>query len=466
MGKSAIVLAAGFGSRMKSKRHKVLHEVCGKPMIVHILDELAELQLDQVIVVVGQQREAVVAAIEGRATIAVQEEQKGTGHAVLSAIPLLADNVDTTIVLYGDAPLIRAQTISELLAQCETTPAAACILTADVQDPKGLGRVITDEHGQVHHVVEEKDATPAQKQISIINTGIYAFKTPDLLSCLGKLEPNNAQGEYYLTDTVGILREEGKQVSALQVEDADEIASVNDLVQLSRVEKILRRRINESWMRQGVSIVDPEATYIGTDVTIGRDTVLLPGTILEGNTVIEEDCEIGPNTRLVDVTVHQGAHVVQSVVLSSTIGSESSVGPFAYIRPDSVVGDRVKIGDFVELKKSHIGDDTKISHLAYVGDAVVGERVNIGCGVITVNYDGKNKHKTVIGSDSFVGSNVNLIAPIEVGDGAYLCAGSTITDHVPSDGFAIGRSRQVTKPEYVSSWKNGRDTAKPKTEGV
>ncbi|KPV44647.1 bifunctional UDP-N-acetylglucosamine diphosphorylase/glucosamine-1-phosphate N-acetyltransferase GlmU [Alicyclobacillus ferrooxydans] len=456
MGRSAIVLAAGLGTRMKSKRHKVLHEVCGKPMILHILDELEQLDLDQIIVVVGQQREAVQAAIGGRAEIAVQSEQLGTGHAVQAAVPLLRQDVETTIVLYGDAPLIRAQTISALLSEREQSQAAACVLTADVANPKGLGRVILDDSGHVTRVVEEKDATADEKHIHLINTGIYAFDTIHLVRALARLQPDNAQGEYYLTDTLSILREECQHVCALPVEDVDEIASVNDLVQLADVERLMRVRICQRWMREGVTIVNPEHTYIGLDVTIGRDTILYPGTILEGKTVIGDECIIGPNTRLVNMTVSDRVKVEQSVGYDSLIEGFAQVGPFAYIRPGSEIGARVKIGDFVEIKKSKIGEDTKISHLAYVGDATVGKRVNIGCGVITVNYDGKEKHQTLIGDDSFVGSNVNLIAPLSIGEGAYLCAGSTITDEVPTDGFAIGRNRQVTKADYVKSWRKSR----------
>lgn len=464
MGRSAIVLAAGLGTRMKSKQHKVLHKVCGKPMITHILDELEQLELDQVIVVVGQQREAVEVMIRGRADIAYQAEQLGTGHAVQAAAPLLRHDIETTVVLYGDAPLIRAATVRQLLGELESPGVSASVLTAEVVDARGLGRVVLDDTGRVERIIEEKDATTQEKQIHLINTGVYAFNTGDLIRSLTKLRPDNTQNEYYLTDTLALLRAEHKHVVSLLVQDNDEIASVNDLVQLASVERIMRKKINERWMRAGVTIVDPDNTYIGSDVRIGQDTVLLPGTILEGNTTIGEDCLIGPNTHLDGVRIRHGVRVAQSVVLDSDIADGAAVGPFAYIRPQSFIGARVKIGDFVELKNSRIGEDTKISHLAYVGDADVGKRVNIGCGAITVNYDGRNKHRTVIGDDSFIGSNVNLVAPIEIGDGAYLCAGSTITDEVPTDGFAIARNRQVTKSDYVSSWRESRLDETPTEE--
>ncbi len=447
------MLAAGLGTRMKSKRHKVLHEVCGKPMILHILDELEKLRLDQVIVVVGQQREAVAAVVGTRAEIAVQEQQLGTGHAVQAAVGKLDTHNDTTVVLYGDAPLIRAETLETLLSAREQHAASAAVLTANVQNPTGLGRVILDPEGRFVRIVEEKDATPEERAIHRINTGIYAFATADLLEALPQLRPNNAQGEYYLTDTLAFFNEKGGTVCTVDVADEREIASVNDRAQLAAVEAILRAQICERWAKEGVTIVNPEHTYIGLDVTIGRDTVLLPGTILEGRTTIGEDCVIGPNTQLTNVQVADGVTVQQSVALDCEIGPAAKVGPFAYIRPGSQIGERVKIGDFVEVKNSRIGAGTKVSHLAYVGDADVGRDVNVGCGVITVNYDGERKHRTVIGDGSFVGSNVNLIAPVEIGNGAYVCAGSTITDNVPADGFAIGRSRQVTKADYVQAWK-------------
>ncbi len=450
------MLAAGLGTRMKSKRHKVLHEVCGKPMIHHILDQLERLALDQVIVVVGQQREAVAAAVAGRAEVAVQEEQLGTGHAVRCALPRLRADVDSVVVLYGDAPLIQAETVGRLLDEREKRGAAAVALVATLDDPTGLGRVLLAPDGQVERVVEEKDASPAERQIRLINTGIYAFASDLLRGAVARLRPDNAQHEYYLTDTLAILRQDGHAVWPLEVEDPEEIASVNDRVQLAAVERILRRRICRRWMQAGVTIVDPDATYIGPDVVIGRDTVIWPGTLLEGRTVIGEDCVIGPYARLRDAVIHEGVTVEHSVVLASEIGRGTSVGPFAYIRPGCRIGERVRLGDFVEVKQSSIGDDSKVSHLAYVGDAVIGQRVNIGCGVITVNYDGERKHQTVVGDDSFVGSNVNLIAPVTVGAGAYVCAGSTITDEVPPDGFAIARARQVTKPDYVKRWKSRR----------
>ncbi len=453
VARTAIVLAAGLGTRMRSKKHKVLHEVCGKPMILHILDELEKLALDQVIVVIGQARESVKQVVGGRAEFAVQEEQKGTGHAVQCAWPRLRPDADTVLVLYGDGPLVRAETLRGMCEERERRGAAAVLLTAELEHPDGLGRVILAADGTVERIVEEKDATPEQRRIRQVNTGLYAFAAADLGEVLAKLSPDNKQGEYYLTDAAAILRERGRAVYPLAVDDVEEIASVNDRAQLAAVEQIMRRRICRRWMLEGVTFIDPDRTYVGADVTIGPDTVIYPGSVLEGHTIIGEDCVIGPNTRLVDAVVRDGARVESSVVLESEIGPDASVGPFAYIRPGSEIGARVKIGDFVEIKKSVVGDDSKVSHLTYIGDAEIGRRVNIGCGAVTVNYDGERKHKTHVGDDSFIGCNVNLVAPVSVGEGAYVAAGSTITDAVPDNGFAIARARQVTKPDYVRAWK-------------
>jgi bifunctional UDP-N-acetylglucosamine pyrophosphorylase / glucosamine-1-phosphate N-acetyltransferase len=461
VGRSAIVLAAGFGTRMKSKLHKVLHPVCGKPMILHILDQLEKLDLDQIIVVVGQQRESVEEAIAGRADIVIQDEQLGTGHAVMVAVPQLQADTTTTVVLYGDAPLIQAQTIERLFSEREKENASAVVLTANVKNPTGLGRVFLDTSGQIEKIVEEKDASPTERMHAIINTGIYAFSTEDMKQALEKVKPDNAQNEYYLTDTIRILRDGQKRVISLDVGTEDEIASVNDRVQLAHVERIYRRRILERVMRSGVTILDPETTYVSEGVEIGQDTVLYPGTVLEGATRIGTGCTIGPNTKLVDTVVGDDVSVVYTVALSGKIGEGATVGPFAYLRPGADIGKHVKIGDFVEVKNSSIDDGSKVSHLAYVGDATIGKNVNVGCGVITVNYDGKDKHRTVVLDNSFIGSNVNLIAPVSVGEGAYVCAGSTVTDNVPDDGFAIGRARQVTKPEYVRQWRAKRVSAQP-----
>jgi bifunctional UDP-N-acetylglucosamine pyrophosphorylase/glucosamine-1-phosphate N-acetyltransferase len=438
---------------MKSATHKALHNVCGKPMILHILDTLDSMELDQVIVVVGQQRETVTEAIAGRADIAVQAQQLGTGDAVRAALPQLRDDTESVVVLYADAPLIEADTLSQLFATRAAQSAAVAVLTANVADPTGLGRVFLDEAGTVSRVVEEKDASDSERQHRLINTGIYTYAADALRASVAQLTPDNAQGEYYLTDTLAILRSQGHKVVQHAILDADEIASVNDRAQLAQVEKLCRARIAQTWMKNGVTIVDPDSTYIESTVTLAADVTLLPGTILQGNTQIESFAQIGPNTRLNNTTVGQGATVQYAVAEDSEVGEAAQVGPFAYLRPGTKVGKRVKVGDFVEIKNSHLGDDTKVSHLAYVGDASIGAGVNVGCGVITVNYDGEQKHRTTVGDNSFVGSNVNLIAPVNIGEGVYICAGSTVTDDVEDDGFVIARPKQITKPNYVKRWK-------------
>lgn len=456
MSRSAIVLAAGHGTRMKSDKHKVLHAVCGKPMILHILDTLEALHIDQVIVVVGQQRDAVMEVVANRAEFAIQDQQLGTGDAVRAALPLLPADTSSVVVLYGDAPLIEGSTLSNMFEVREREQAAVVALTAMLSDPTGLGRVFVDGEGLITKVVEEKDATPAERKHQLINTGIYAYDADALRNAVSELKADNAQKEYYLTDTLAILRDKGHKVIPVETPDVDEIASINDRVQLARVEQICRRRICEHWMREGVTMIDPDTIYIDASVQLEKDVTLLPGTMLQGTTQVASFAELGPNTRLTNVTVQAHAVVQNSIAVDSVIGEFTQVGPFAYLRPGARIGKHVKIGDFVEVKNSEIGDHTKVSHLAYVGDAEVGQNVNVGCGVITVNYDGEEKHKTVVGNNSFVGSNVNLIAPVVVGEGAFITAGSTVTEEVPDDAFAIARAKQTTKLNYVKAWKAKR----------
>lgn len=445
--KTGVVLAAGLGKRMQSKRHKVVHEVCGKPMIAHIVDEMKAVGFDRLFVVVGSKEEQVRAVLGDKVMYVRQEEQLGTGHAVMQVVPQLGEE-GVTAVVCGDGPLIRREEIMRLVAVVEAQGATA-LLTAVVDNPFGLGRIIRGEQGEVLRVVEEKDASEVERQIQEINSGLYAFSTRDLVASLQKLTADNAQGEYLLTDCVAHLREAGKSVVPVVVRDPDDIASVNDRAQLAIAEEKLRRRILHGHMMNGVTVVDPGSTYVQADVMIGRDTVLMPGTHLEGRTTIGEDCVIGPNAHLVDAQIADRVMVEYSVMRSCSVASDTSIGPFAYVRPGSVIEAEVKIGDFVEVKNSTIGRATKISHLSYVGDSDVGARVNIGCGVVTVNYDGYRKHRTTIGDDSFVGSNVNLIAPVTLARKAYVATGSTITDDVAEDDFAIARERQTTKSGYA-----------------
>jgi len=446
----AVVLAAGQGTRMKSKLYKVLHPVCGKPMVQHVTDTLAAMQVDDVVVVVGHGAEAVRATLGDRVAYALQSEQLGTAHAVQQAVPHLLDKEGTTFILYGDVPLLSEETLRALLVYHEEQNAAATVLTADMADPTGYGRIIRNEAGEVLRIVEHKDATDEQRAIREINTGIYCFDNKKLITALSQVKNDNVQGEYYVTDCIGILRDAGEKVVAYIAKDPDETMGVNDRVQLAQAESYMRRRINERHMRNGVTIQDPASTYIEADVVIGPDTYILPGTHLRGKTVVGADCTLGPQTDLRDMTIADRVTISYSVLVESTVGENVTVGPFAYVRPGSEIAAEAKIGDFVELKNAKIGKGSKVPHLSYVGDAEIGEDVNIGCGTITVNYDGEKKHKTIVGNDVFVGCNSNLVAPVTIGDRAYVAAGSTITQDVPEEALAIARERQVNKSGYAT----------------
>lgn len=449
----AVILAAGEGTRMKSKLYKVLHTVCGKPMIQHVVDEATRLGTDRVVTVVGRGADAVRQQLGDAVEFAIQKEQLGTGHAVMQAESQLAEAEGTTVVLYGDTPLITRDTIQSLIEDHEKHGAKATILTTVAEDPYGYGRVIRTNDGTVERVVEEKDASSEEKKINEINTGIYCFDNRSLFKALKEVNNDNAQGEYYLPDVVGILKGQNESVRAYQTVDSTETFGVNDRVQLAQAERIMRKRINEQHMRNGVTFVDPEATYISVDVVIGSDTVVYPGSYLSGETEIGTDCVIGPDTEIKNATVGHETVIRKSVVHDSLVGNGVKIGPFAHIRPDSEIGDETKIGNFVEIKKSQIGKGSKASHLGYIGDAEIGENVNFSCGAITVNYDGRKKHLTTIGDGAFIGCNTNLIAPVTVNKNAFVAAGSTITDTVPEEALAIARSRQTTKEHYMRNLK-------------
>jgi bifunctional UDP-N-acetylglucosamine pyrophosphorylase / glucosamine-1-phosphate N-acetyltransferase len=447
--KYAVVLAAGQGTRMKSKLYKVLHSVCGKPMVQHIVDHLNHLMMNEIVVVVGHGADMVKEQLGDRVQYALQEQQLGTAHAVMMCRDLLQDKTGTTMVLTGDTPLIKEETLARLIEHHEQTGAAATILTTEVQDATGYGRIVRNSLGTVARIVEHKDATEEERQICEINTGIFCFDNQKLFSALTNVKNDNVQGEYYLPDVIEILKEQEEVISAYLTPDYEEGLGVNDRVQLAKAEAVLRNRINEKHMRNGVTIIDPASTYIEADVVIGSDSIVHPGTMLRGKTVIGEDCKIGPNADLTNTIMEDQVKVQYSVVTDSQIRKGASVGPFAYIRPGSDVGEEAKVGDFVELKNTVLGNGSKVSHLSYLGDSEVGQGVNIGCGTITVNYDGVKKYKTIIGDHAFIGCNANLIAPVSIGDGAYIAAGSTITHNVPDDALAIARERQVNKEGYA-----------------
>lgn len=445
----AIVLAAGQGTRMKSDLYKVLHPVCGKSMVAHVIDNITALGTNRVVTIVGHGAEKVEETLGDKCEYAIQEEQLGTAHAVQQAEPLLENLDGTTIVICGDTPLIRTETMAALIAHHNEAGAKATILTAIADDPTGYGRIIRGEDGRVLRNVEQKDATQEEQQVAEINTGTYCFSNRALFETLKRVNNNNAQGEYYLPDVVGILQAEGELVSAYVTDDFSETLGINDRVVLAEAERVMRHRIAVKHMQNGVTITNPDNTYISADAKIGQDTVLHPGTMIEGNTVIGKNCAIGPNSQLIDSVIGDRTVVHSSVIRMSKVGTDTDVGPFAHIRPASNLGNQVKIGNFVEVKKSTLGEGSKVSHLSYIGDAEVGSRVNVGCGTITVNYDGKNKHVTTIEDDTFIGCNSNLVAPVTIGKGAFVAAGSTISKNVPENSLAIGRARQQNKEDYV-----------------
>ncbi|MDQ2086519.1 bifunctional UDP-N-acetylglucosamine diphosphorylase/glucosamine-1-phosphate N-acetyltransferase GlmU [Herbivorax sp. ANBcel31] len=445
----AVILAAGEGKRMKSKKTKILHEICGKPMVQWSYQSVKNAGVDDIVLVIGRNAEKVEKCMGNKVSYAMQKEQLGTGHAVIQAKEFLEGKEGQVLIMYGDMPLVSSDTISSAVDYHKQKDNAVTIITADFENPTGYGRIIRDSHKDVLKIVEDRDASSEQKKIKEINSGIYCFNISALREALKELNNENDQGEYYLTDTIEILINKGLRAGAIKIENREELSGINDRIQLADAGKFLRKRIQKKLMAGGVTIIDPDSTYIDGEVEIGMDTVVYPSTVIEGETKIGEECIIGPGSRIVNSKVGNKVEIKESVVLQSSINDESKVGPFAYLRPRSDIGKNVKIGDFVEIKKSLIGDGTKISHLTYVGDAEVGKKVNIGCGVVVVNYDGQNKHKTIIGDNSFIGCNVNLISPVVVKNNAYIAAGSTITDEVPENSLAIARNRQVIKENWV-----------------
>lgn len=459
-----IVLAGGQGKRMKSKLYKVMHPVCGKPLVGHVMDVLDEINTDRKVVIVGHGAEAVKAYLGDRAEYALQTEQLGTGHAAMQAEHLLEDEEGIALITFGDTPLIQAESLSEMIRLHRESSAAASVMSARLDQPFGYGRIIRNAEGHVTGIVEQKDCTPEQREIQEINTGICCFDKRKLFQALKQVTNDNAQKEYYLTDVIGILSRQGEKIVGYCVADASEGMGINDRVQLAEAEQALRTRINRRHMLNGVTMIDPSHTYIEKDVQIGSDTIIQPGTVIRGCTVIGEQCIIGPHADITDSTLGDQVSIQHSVLLEAEVGAETTVGPYAYLRPGARLGRNVKIGDFVEIKNATLGEGTKVSHLSYVGDASVGTNVNIGCGAITVNYDGFNKNLTEIGDDAFVGSNVNLIAPVKIGAGAYVVAGSTITHEVEPGDVAIARERQTNKPGYADKLRQRFSSIKAKKQ--
>jgi len=452
-----VILAAGKGTRMKSAEPKVLHPAGGLPLIEHVLRAADHLNPATRVLVVGHLADRVKAALSKRLGLrfALQEPQLGTGHALLQAESHLAGAGGTVVLLSGDVPLLRPETLQQLVARHESSGAAATVLTARVRGPHEYGRIVR-ENGRIAAIVEHKDATPEQRAIDEINSGIYAFALAPLFDALRSIGSANAQGEYYLPDLVGIYRSQGKIVETVTLDDPRQILGVNSRRELADVSAILKASKNDGLMASGVSLVDPATAYIGPDVEIGPDTTIHPNVYLEGQTRIGANCVIHAGVRIVDSTIDDGVVINNyCVITESHVSSGAQLGPFAHLRPKSDIGENAKVGNFTELKKTTLGKGSKAPHLSYLGDAVIGEKVNVGAGTITCNYDGSHKHPTIIEDGAFIGSDSQLVAPVRIGKGAYIAAGSSVVEDVPEGALAIARAKQTNKPGWVEKKKKG-----------
>lgn len=448
--KTAIVLAAGKGTRMKSSRAKVLHPILGQTMIEHVMSQLNQLEVDHQIVVVGHQAEEVQAVLKERVSYALQAEQLGTGHAIQQALELLSPQ-GYTLILYGDTPCVQAATMERMFKESQGVD--LCVLSAIFEDPARYGRVVRNAQGEIEKIVEYKDCTPDQLNIQEINTGIYCVKNSILHTYIPKLTNTNEAKEYYLTDLVELLKRDHKAVKALVLEDVNEVLGVNDQVDLARASRWIQQKINHEWMAKGVTFIDPTASYISPDTILEADVVVYPNVVCEGQNHIQAGTTLLPNTFIKNSRIGKECRIDASRIYDSDVHHRVKIGPFAHLRDHCVIHDENRIGNFVEMKNTTLGYDSRCAHLTYLGDAVVGRKVNFGCGVVTVNYDGKAKHKTIIHDHAFIGSNVNLIAPIEVGEQAVVAAGSTITQNVNDTDMAIARAHQINKPGYGLRYK-------------
>ncbi|MET8112911.1 bifunctional UDP-N-acetylglucosamine diphosphorylase/glucosamine-1-phosphate N-acetyltransferase GlmU [Streptomyces prasinus] len=468
---AVVVLAAGEGTRMKSATPKVLHDLCGRSLVGHVLAASGELEPENLVVVVGHAREQVAAHLAGiapGARTAVQAEQNGTGHAVRMGLEELGGSVDgTVVVVCGDTPLLTGETLRRLSATHSADGNAVTVLTAEVPDATGYGRIVRDEaSGAVTAIVEHKDASDGQRAIREINSGVFAFDGRLLAEALKRVRTDNSQGEEYLTDVLGILREAGHRVGASVAGDHREIAGINNRVQLSQARRILNDRLLKAAMLSGVTVIDPATTWVDVSVTFEQDVVVHPGTQLHGSTHLAEGCEVGPNSRLTDTRVGAGARVDNTVASGAEVGAEATVGPYAYLRPGTRLGRKGKIGTYVETKNASIGEGSKVPHLSYVGDATIGDFSNIGAASVFVNYDGQDKHHTTVGSHCRTGSDNMFVAPVTVGDGAYTAAGSVITKDVPPGSLAVARGQQRNIEGWVARKRPGSAAAKAAEEAV
>ena len=440
------VLAAGKGTRMKSNLPKVLQPLAGATLVERVLASCAHLQPERQLLIVGHQAERVEQSLAHRAGLdfVLQQPQNGTGHAVQQLLGPLAGFQGDLLVLNGDVPLLRPETLEQLLLRHRTSGAAVSLLTARLANPSGYGRVFADDAGAVSGIIEHRDCSEAQRQNNLVNAGIYCFNWPQLAAVLPQLSTDNDQGELYLTDTVAMLR----PAVHLEVADADEINGINDRLQLSQCEAVLQQRLRELWMREGVTFVDPASCTLSDGTRFGRDVVVEPQCHFRGTTVIGDGCRIGPGCLIENSSLGSGVEVVHSVVREAVVAAQCAIGPFAHLRPEAVLGEGTRVGNFVEIKKSRIGAGSKVNHLSYIGDADLGANVNVGAGTITANYDGVNKHRTVIGSGSKTGANSVLVAPITLGDNVTVGAGSCLTKDVPTGALALGRARQLVKENW------------------
>jgi len=445
----AIILAAGKGTRMKSDLPKVLHKVAGISMLEHVFRSVNAIDPEKTVTVVGHKAELVEQVLAGQTDFVRQTEQLGTGHAVMMAEPVLENLTGQTLVIAGDTPLITGESLKNLIDFHINHKNVATILTAEADNPFGYGRIVRNQHDEVLKIVEQKDASDFEQQIKEINTGTYVFDNARLFEALKNINTNNAQGEYYITDVIGIFRENGEKVGAYTLKDFDESLGVNDRVALATAEGIMRRRINQQHMVNGVSFVNPNATYIDVDVEIAPEVQVEANVTLKGQTKIGAETILTNGTYIVDSVIGERTVITNSMIEESSVADGVTVGPYAHIRPGSSLAKDVHVGNFVEVKGSSIGENTKAGHLTYIGNSEVGANVNFGAGTITVNYDGQKKYKTIIGDNVFVGSNSTIIAPVELGDNSLVGAGSTITKDVPADAIALGRGRQINKEDYA-----------------